>query len=132
MRTLLLLALGIAMPVSLVACESSSGQNSDPQNTNPQNTNPQNTNPQNTNPQNAEPQSSDVVVTWSDVKQIMDGFGASSAFFGNTISDETADLLFDAKKGIGLSLLRTMIGTPDDTKSDGSEPTENPKPIATA
>ena len=74
----------------------------------------------------------DVTVTWSDVKQTIDGFGASSAFFGGTISDDVADQLFDAKKGIGLSLLRTMIGVPDDTQSDGSEPTDNPKPIATA
>ena len=65
----------------------------------------------------------DVTVSWSDVKQTIDGFGASSAFFGGNISDETADRLFDAKKGIGLSLLRTMIGVPDDTQSDGSEPT---------
>ena len=75
----------------------------------------------------------DVTVTWSDTKQTIEGFGASSAFFGNIISDDVADQLFDAKKGIGLSLLRTMIGVPDDTRSDGSEPTDgSAKPIATA
>ena len=80
----------------------------------------------------SDPQHLDVTVNWSDTKQTIDGFGASSAFFGDTITDDMADQLFDAKKGIGLSLLRTMIGVPDDTQSDGSEPTDGAKPIATA
>jgi O-glycosyl hydrolase len=82
----------------------------------------------------SEKQDKDVTVAWSDTndKQIIDGFGASSAFFGEAISDDVADQLFDAKKGIGLSLLRTIIGLPADTKNDGSEPTDNTKPIATA
>lgn len=95
-------ALAVAIPASLVACKDS------------------------------EPQHLDVSVEWSEEHQTIDGFGASSAFFGGTISEELADQLFDAKKGIGLSLLRVMIGIPDDTKSDGSEPTENAKPVATA
>jgi glucuronoarabinoxylan endo-1,4-beta-xylanase len=74
----------------------------------------------------------DVTVTWSDVKQTIDGFGASSAFFGGNITDAQADMFFDAKKGLGLSLLRTMIGVPDDTQDDGSEPTEGANPVATA
>ena len=78
------------------------------------------------------PPPKDVTVTWSDVKQSIDGFGASSAFFGGNISDATADQLFDAKKGLGLSLLRMMIGIPDDTGADGSEPTTGAMPIATA
>ncbi len=101
MRTLLPLALAVAIPASLVACKS------DP------------------------PQHLDVNVDWSDTKQTIDGFGASSAFFGESISDDVADQLFDAKKGIGLSLLRTMIGVPDDTQTDGSEP-DNAQPVATA
>jgi glucuronoarabinoxylan endo-1,4-beta-xylanase len=81
----------------------------------------------------AEPeQHLDVTVAWSEVKQTMDGFGASSAFFGGNITDELADQLFDAKKGIGLSLLRIMIGLPGDIQNDGSEPTDGPKPVATA
>ena len=56
----------------------------------------------------------DVTVSWDDTKQTIEGFGASSAFFGGNITDEVADQLFDAKKGIGLSLLRIMIGVPDD------------------
>ena len=74
----------------------------------------------------------DVTVDWYDTKQTIEGFGASSAFFGSNITDEVADQLFDAKKGIGLSLLRIQIGVPDDVQSDGSEPTEDAKPIATA
>jgi O-glycosyl hydrolase len=76
----------------------------------------------------------DVTVDWSDVKQTIDGFGASSAFFGENITDAVADQLFDAKKGIGLSLLRTQIGHPDDTnQSTGAEPTDgSAKPVATA
>ncbi len=74
----------------------------------------------------------DVTIEWADVRQTIDGFGASSAFFGDRITDEIADKLFDAKKGIGLSLLRIMIGLPDDTNSDGSGPTDNPNPTASA
>jgi len=76
--------------------------------------------------------SHDVTVNWSDVKQTMDGFGASSAFFGQSLTNDQADQLFDAKKGIGLSLLRTMIGVPADTMSDGTEPTMGANPTPTA
>ena len=74
----------------------------------------------------------DVTIHWSDTKQTIDGFGASSAFFGESITDAVADQLFDAKKGIGLSLLRTMIGLPADTQDDGSEPADGAVPVATA
>src|SRR5947209_17462665 len=76
-------------------------------------------------------QKSDVTVSWADVKQTMDGFGASSAFFGQSITDAQADQLFDAKKGIGLSLVRTMIGLPADTVA-GVEPATGANPIPTA
>jgi len=76
--------------------------------------------------------SHDVTVNWNNTKQTMDGFGASSAFFGGNITDDVADQLFDAKKGIGISLLRTMIGVPSDTMSDGSEPTTGAVPTPTA
>ena len=62
----------------------------------------------------------------------MDGFGASSAFFGQSLTNDQADQLFDPKKGIGLSLLRTMIGVPADTMSDGTEPTTGADPTPTA
>jgi glucuronoarabinoxylan endo-1,4-beta-xylanase len=100
MRTLWALAFATAVPASLVACKSE------------------------------EQKHLDVTVSWDDAKQTIDGFGASSAFFGNDISDDVADQLFDAKKGIGLSLLRMMIGLPGDVRSDGSEP-EDAKPVAT-
>jgi len=74
----------------------------------------------------------DVTVSWNDNRQTIDGFGASSAFFGGTITDDQADQLFDAKKGIGLSLLRIMIGVPEDTQDDGSQPTDNTKTAPTA
>ena len=70
------------------------------------------------------PEHLDVSIRWSDTKQTIDGFGASSAFFGETITNDVADQLFDAKKGIGLSLLRTIIGLPDDVQEDGSEPVD--------
>src|SRR6185295_17377223 len=78
----------------------------------------------------SEPQ--DVTVTWSDLKQPIQGFGASAAFFGGNISEAQADQLFDAKKGIGLTMLRIMIGPPADVQSDGSEPTTGAKPVPTA
>ena len=108
MKTPLILFLASALPVISAACASSKNSETESE------------------------KKPDVTVAWSDVKQTMEGFGASSAFFGDAISDEIADLLFDAKKGIGLSLLRTMVGLPADTKSDGSGPTENLKPTATA
>jgi glucuronoarabinoxylan endo-1,4-beta-xylanase len=107
MRTRCSSALAVALPLSLVACSSSSSQT-------------------------GSSQPSGVVVTLSDAKQPIDGFGASSAFFGGNISEAQADLLFDAKKGIGLSLLRIMVGVPNDTQSDGSEPTTGANPVATA
>jgi glucuronoarabinoxylan endo-1,4-beta-xylanase len=74
----------------------------------------------------------DVTVNWSDTKQTIDGFGASSAFFGANVTEDVADQLFDAKKGIGLTLLRTQIGHPADTQPDGSEPVDGAVPVATA
>jgi glucuronoarabinoxylan endo-1,4-beta-xylanase len=75
----------------------------------------------------------DVTIRWSETKQTIDGFGASSAFFGETITNDVADQLFDAKKGIGLSLLRTQIGLPDDVQDDGSEPADGTAmPVASA
>jgi len=44
----------------------------------------------------------------------MDGFGVSNAYQSTAISDATADQIFDATKGIGLSIFRLAI------KSDGT------------
>jgi O-glycosyl hydrolase len=76
--------------------------------------------------------SHDVTVNWSDTRQTIDGFGASSAFFGQSLTTDQADQLFDSKKGIGISLLRTMIGVPADTSTNGTEPTTGADPVPTA
>ena len=106
MRTLWPLALAAAIPASLVACKSDSPP----------------------------PQHLDVTVSWNDTRQNIEGFGASSAFFGQTITEDVADQLFDAKKGIGLSLLRIMIGVPADTDNSAlaAEPETGANPVATS
>ncbi|HEV8245818.1 MAG TPA: hypothetical protein VGP93_08615, partial [Polyangiaceae bacterium] len=50
----------------------------------------------------------DLVVDFADIKQKMDGFGASDRNSG-TLSDAQADLLFSPTAGAGLSLLRVSI-----------------------
>src|SRR5580704_5041589 len=82
-------------------------------------------------PTPTKPAPQDVTVTWSDQKQSIDGFGASAVFFGGSISDDIADQLFDAKKGLGLSLLRIQVGQPSDLLSDGSEPATDTNPMPT-
>ena len=52
-----------------------------------------------------------VAINWSDVHQQIDGFGASSAFTGDGISDTQADLFWSTSSGVGLSLLRVQIQT---------------------
>ncbi len=73
----------------------------------------------------------DVIIDWSDTKQTVSGFGASSAWFGVNLSDDVTRSLFDPKTGIGLSLLRIQIGLPADIQSDGTEPTDAGAPVAT-
>lgn len=53
--------------------------------------------------------SAEVVVQLDELRQRIDGFGASSAFFSEDISQEDADFLFGVEQGIGLSLLRVRI-----------------------
>jgi glucuronoarabinoxylan endo-1,4-beta-xylanase len=50
-----------------------------------------------------------ATVDWSSVHQRIDGFGASSAYFGTPWTESQADLVFSPDKGIGLSLLRVKI-----------------------
>jgi glucuronoarabinoxylan endo-1,4-beta-xylanase len=52
----------------------------------------------------------DVVVTWSDNRQKISGFGAAAVFFAPDMSPEDADFLFSPSRGIGLSLLRVSVG----------------------
>ena len=60
--------------------------------------------------------SSQITVNWMDLHQVIDGFGASSAWL-STISDAQANMFFSATSGIGLSLLRNHIN-PDGTTGE--------------
>jgi glucuronoarabinoxylan endo-1,4-beta-xylanase len=48
-------------------------------------------------------------VNWNDVRQRIDGFGASSAFRGSTWTAAQADMFFSTNNGIGLSFCRNQI-----------------------
>jgi glucuronoarabinoxylan endo-1,4-beta-xylanase len=61
----------------------------------------------------------ELVVDTSVRHQHITGFGASSAWVTQSLSDEMADLLFTPDKGIGLSLLRMHI-YPDGTSTEHS------------
>ena len=53
-----------------------------------------------------------ATISWTEVHQEIDGFGASSASDMpemNVLTDARADMFFDPVRGIGLSLLRTQI-----------------------
>jgi glucuronoarabinoxylan endo-1,4-beta-xylanase len=62
-----------------------------------------------TTPTSPIPQLGVCTVNWSDVRQRIDGFGASSAFRGTGFSTAQADMLFSTNTGIGLSLLRNQV-----------------------
>jgi glucuronoarabinoxylan endo-1,4-beta-xylanase len=62
--------------------------------------------------------SAEVVVELDALRQTIDGFGASSAFFSEDISQEDADFLFDAETGIGLSLVRVRLNHQDNDTTD--------------
>lgn len=49
-----------------------------------------------------------ATITWSDIHQTIDGFGASSADFSVSLTPQQADFFFTTG-GIGLSILRTQI-----------------------
>lgn len=49
-----------------------------------------------------------AVINWTDMRQSIDGFGASSADFVTSLSPAQADFFFTTR-GIGLSILRTQI-----------------------
>ncbi len=60
------------------------------------------------NPAPPTPQTALSTVKWNDVRQRIDGFGASSAWRSSWTTAQ-ADMLFSTNIGIGLSLLRTRI-----------------------
>jgi len=62
-----------------------------------------------------------VTVEWNNEKQVMDGIGGSCAFnkavpllkFSQTmpeVAEELLDMIFDEEKGIGLDIVRVIIG----------------------
>lgn len=65
------------------------------------------------------PPSTNCVVNWNDMRQRIDGFGASSAWMSGSLPSADADLLFSTNNGAGLSLLRTRIA-PDGTSWETS------------
>jgi glucuronoarabinoxylan endo-1,4-beta-xylanase len=54
-------------------------------------------------------QAQTATVTWTTTYQTMDGFGASSAFEGSSMTSANANTMFSATSGAGFSLLRTLI-----------------------
>jgi glucuronoarabinoxylan endo-1,4-beta-xylanase len=65
------------------------------------------------------PTTTNCVVNWNDMRQRIDGFGASSAWMSGSLPTANADLLFSTNNGAGLSLLRTRIA-PDGTSWETS------------
>ena len=61
----------------------------------------------------------DVVVSWNDARQTIDGFGASNVDHPNALTAADADLFFSASAGIGLSLLRVGITPTGDLRGGG-------------
>ena len=53
-------------------------------------------------------QAQTATVTWTNVRQTIDGFGASDWGTAERISDAQADLFFSPTKGVGLSFVRTL------------------------
>ena len=51
----------------------------------------------------------ECIISWSPHRQIIDGFGASSAWTTRALTDAEADMFFSPSVGIGLSLLRNRI-----------------------
>ena len=66
-------------------------------------------------------------IRWSDTQQTIDGFGASSAFFGETITNDVADQLFDAKKGIGSACSAPSSGCPTTSCRTARSPRTAPR-----
>ncbi|GAA1897222.1 glycoside hydrolase [Asanoa iriomotensis] len=80
-----------------------------------------------------------AVVDWSDERQTIDGFGGSFAFhkagaiqrLGEPLTSQLLDLVFDDEKGIGLDIVRVMVGdggTWGDQLYDGPTQTIEPQP----
>ncbi|MEY4489893.1 MAG: hypothetical protein RIQ79_2401, partial [Verrucomicrobiota bacterium] len=59
-------------------------------------------------------------VALADVRQVIDGFGASSAWNSTTFTDAQADQFFSPATGIGLSLIRLRIAPEGTTVETGT------------
>jgi len=59
-----------------------------------------------------------VTIDADQLHQVMDGFGASSAFFSESIKAKDAEFLFSESTGIGLSLLRVRINHENGNTTD--------------
>ncbi len=93
------------------------------------------------NPAAAEAPLPTVVVDWSAQRQTIDGFGGAFAFhkagsiqrLGEPLSSQMLDMIFDDETGIGLDIVRVMVGdggvgTWGDTLYDGPTETIEPQP----
>ncbi len=82
-----------------------------------------------------------AVVDWSVQRQTLDGFGGAFAFhkaggiqrLGEPLSSRVLDMIFDAESGIGLDIVRVMVGdggvgTWGDQLYDGPTETIEPQP----
>jgi glucuronoarabinoxylan endo-1,4-beta-xylanase len=59
-------------------------------------------------PVNVKPQAGDLVVSFAELHQTMDGFGASDNY-NPAFTDAQADMMFSFTSGIGMSLLRVSV-----------------------
>ena len=64
------------------------------------------------------PLTAQATVNWTNIRQRIDGFGASSAW-GSSFTTAQADALFSTNTGIGLSLLRSRIAPGGATVENG-------------
>lgn len=65
-------------------------------------------------------QAQTATVNWTDVHQVIDGFGASDAFFGSSMSSANQNFFFGTGSGqLGLSILRVAVPNNGGTSATG-------------
>jgi glucuronoarabinoxylan endo-1,4-beta-xylanase len=82
------------------------------------------------------PAASTCTVNWDNQKQVMDGFGASGAFhqasalmnFPEPARSKILDLLFSESKGVGLSIVRNIVGDSGSYGTSSNGPTASIEP----
>src|SRR5580658_9170628 len=66
-------------------------------------------------------QAQTATVNWTDVHQVIDGFGASDAFFGSSMSSANQAFFFGTGSGqLGLSILRVAVPNNGGTSAAGN------------